>query len=46
MNRSHTKSRATGIAIGVAALGTVLLGILPGWWYGLLTVGQSLLTSR
>ena len=39
-------SGATNLAIGVAALGTVLLGILPGWWYGLLTVGERLLTSR
>ena len=41
----HTKSRATGIAIGVAALGTVLLGIFPGWWYGLLSVGRGVLAG-
>lgn len=28
--------RASGLAIALAALGTVLLGLLPGWWYQLL----------
>ena len=32
--------RATAIAVGFAAAGTVLLGILPGWWYGLLDTGR------
>ncbi len=34
------ESRATTFAIGATAVGTVLLGIFPGWWYGLLSVGQ------
>lgn len=29
-------SRSGGLAIGLAVLGTVLLGILPGWWHELL----------
>ncbi len=33
-------SRATNVAIAIGAIGTVVLGILPGWWYGLLGVGQ------
>jgi NADH-quinone oxidoreductase subunit N len=35
-------SRLTGIAIGVAAVLTVVLGILPGWWFGILQAGQYL----
>ncbi len=31
------------VAIGIAAVGTVLLGLLPGWWYSLLEQGQNLL---
>lgn len=27
------RSSATGIAIGAALVGTVLLGLLPGWWH-------------
>jgi NADH-quinone oxidoreductase subunit N len=38
-------SRATGLAILITAAGTVLLGIFPGWWYGLLQVGQQLLAG-
>ena len=34
------RSRATGLAIMIAAVGTILLGIFPGWWYGLLELGQ------
>lgn len=41
----RTRSRATGFALGVAALGTVLLGLLPGWWYGLLNAGGQLLAG-
>ncbi len=39
-----TKSAFTGIAIAVAAIGTVGLGFLPGWWYGLLEVTQRLVS--
>lgn len=39
------RSRMTGVAIGVAALGTVALGLLPGWWYGLLGAGMGLLAG-
>ena len=35
-----SKSALTGVAIALAVLGTVALGVLPGWWYGLLGVGQ------
>ena len=41
-----TQSRFTGIAIAAAAVFTVLLGLVPGWWYGVLTAGQHLLASR
>jgi NADH-quinone oxidoreductase subunit N len=41
----RTQSRMTGLALGVAALGTVLLGILPGWWLGFLDVGRQLLAG-
>lgn len=40
-----TQSGATSIAITAAAIGTVLLGLWPGWWYGLLSVGQGLIAS-
>ena len=36
------RSRATGLAIGLAALGTVLLGIFPSWWLRLISTGQQL----
>ena len=39
-----TRSTFTGIAIAVAALGTVLLGFFPGWWYGLLEATQRLVS--
>lgn len=32
----ESPSRTGGLAIGIAVLGTVLLGILPGWWHQLL----------
>ena len=35
--------RVTVLAVGIAAAGTVLLGILPGWWYGLLDTGREAL---
>ena len=35
------RSRATGLAIGLAALGTILFGIFPGWWLQLITTGSS-----
>ncbi|MEX2536920.1 MAG: NADH-quinone oxidoreductase subunit N [Trueperaceae bacterium] len=35
-------SASTGAAVAVAAAGTVLLGLFPGWWYGLLEVGVQL----
>lgn len=38
-------SPATYLAIGIAALGTVLLGIFPGWWYALLRGGEQLLAG-
>jgi len=35
------RSAASSLAIGVAFAGTVLLGLLPGWWHGaLFVVGQ------
>ncbi|HHO55953.1 MAG TPA: NADH-quinone oxidoreductase subunit N [Trueperaceae bacterium] len=33
-------SMASTIVIAVTAIATVLLGILPGWWYGLFEMGQ------
>jgi len=41
-----SKSAVTGIAIVLAALATVALGLLPGWWYGLVEAGQLLAGSR
>jgi NADH-quinone oxidoreductase subunit N len=41
----HNRSAATGIAISIAVVGTVVLGILPGWWYGLLQAGQQLVAG-
>ncbi|HKI55892.1 MAG TPA: NADH-quinone oxidoreductase subunit N [Trueperaceae bacterium] len=37
------RSSAAQVAIWAAALGTVLMGLLPGWWYGLVSSGQELL---
>ncbi len=39
------RSRATGLAIGLAALGTILFGIFPGWWLQLITTGQQLIAG-
>jgi NADH-quinone oxidoreductase subunit N len=36
-------SRVTSWTVGFAAAATVLLGILPGWWYGLLGAGREVL---
>ena len=33
-------SMASTVVIAVTAIATVLLGILPGWWYGLFEMGQ------
>ncbi|ADI16068.1 NADH-quinone oxidoreductase subunit N [Truepera radiovictrix] len=41
----RARSQMTNVALGVAALGTVLLGLLPGWWYGWLSVGGPLLAG-
>jgi NADH-quinone oxidoreductase subunit N len=40
----HT-SPATYLAIGIAAFGTVLLGLFPGLWYALLRSGEQLLAG-
>jgi NADH-quinone oxidoreductase subunit N len=40
----HT-SPATYLAIGIAALGTVLLGLFPGVWYTILRGGEQLLAG-
>lgn len=40
-----TKSRATSWAIALAAIGTVALGIFPGWWYGLIDAGKTLIAG-
>ena len=37
-----SRGAVTGIAIALAALATVALGLMPGWWYSLLEAGQSL----
>lgn len=36
-------SRAAQAVVAVTAIGTVLLGLLPGWWYELITLGEGLL---
>jgi NADH-quinone oxidoreductase subunit N len=40
----HT-GRVTYAAIALAAVGTVVLGIVPGWWYGILGAGQQFLAG-
>jgi NADH-quinone oxidoreductase subunit N len=37
----QVESATTRWAIGAAAALTVLLGIFPGWWYGILALGRS-----
>jgi NADH-quinone oxidoreductase subunit N len=37
----QVESSMTRWAIGAAAALTVLLGIFPGWWYGILALGRS-----
>ena len=39
------KSGATRFAVVFALVGTILLGVFPGWWYGLLEAGQRLLAG-
>ncbi len=42
----HTfRSTPARVAIAVALVGTVLLGILPGWWHTLLSVGPRLVAG-
>ncbi|MEM7734592.1 MAG: NADH-quinone oxidoreductase subunit N [Deinococcota bacterium] len=41
---NHT-SPATYVAITIAALGTILFGLLPGWWYALLRGGEQLIAN-
>lgn len=38
-------ARVTGVAVAVAALGTVLLGLFPGWWYTLLDASQTVMAG-
>ena len=38
-------SRATGAALLIAVVGTVALGVLPGWWYGLLEPVRTLIAG-
>jgi NADH-quinone oxidoreductase subunit N len=38
-------SRATSLAVAIAAMGTVLLGIFPSWWLQLVSAGRQLITS-
>lgn len=40
-----TSSTSTNWAIGLAAFGTVLLGIFPGWWYSLIDAGKSIIAG-
>ena len=40
-----TKSRTTGIAIGIAVVATFALGLFPGWWYRLLSAGQQVVAG-
>ena len=39
------RSRATGLAIGIAALGTILLGIFPNWWLQLVSTGSQIIAN-
>jgi len=36
-------ARPLGIALGIAVVGTIVLGLVPGLWYGLVDHGQNLL---
>lgn len=38
-------SSFTGAAVALAAAGTVLFGLFPGWWYGLLDIGTRVLAG-
>jgi NADH-quinone oxidoreductase subunit N len=38
-------SAMTTLAIAIALFGTVILGVFPGWWYGLLEASQRLLAG-
>jgi NADH-quinone oxidoreductase subunit N len=40
------ESSFTGAAVAIAAGGTVLFGLFPGWWFGLLEAGSQLLAVR
>ena len=39
------RSSMAAFAIGLAALGTVLLGLFPGWWYGLVNTSHQFLAK-
>jgi NADH:ubiquinone oxidoreductase subunit 2 (subunit N) len=41
----QNKSGATTFAVVFALAGTILLGVFPGWWYGLLEAGHKLLAG-
>ncbi len=41
----EAKSPVTGIALAIGVVGTILLGIFPGWWYGLLETGRMVLAG-
>jgi len=44
-NLRVSASVPTMIAISFAAVLTILMGILPGWWYGLFEIGQRLVAG-
>lgn len=39
------ESRSTGLVIGLAAAATLLFGLVPGWWYGMLDIGQQIVAG-
>ncbi len=39
----RTTARPLGVALGLAVVGTIVLGLVPGLWYGLVDHGQNLL---
>jgi NADH-quinone oxidoreductase subunit N len=41
----QNRSAMTTLAVVIALVGTVLLGVFPGWWYGLLEASQKLVAG-
>lgn len=39
-------NQTAGVAVAIAALGTVLFGLFPGWWYDLVRLGGTVLAGQ